>query len=110
MIVAGDQAFAQACNRSRLRIPRQALISRPRLIARLDDSRDATLCLVQAPAGYGKSSLLQQWSSYVALAGSRVAWLSLDETDREPVLFVRRLLRSLEEAGHPADPRLTQLL
>ncbi len=110
MEAAAGWQLAHGVSRTKLRVARQPLMERPRLVGRLDDGRDARLFLLQAPAGYGKSSLLQQWSSYLALTGSTVAWLSLDASDREPALFARRLLRALEQAGVPPELRLSQLL
>ena len=102
--------LASVYSRTKVRVPRQTLMDRPRLIERLEDIRDARLWLVQAPAGYGKSSLLQQWASRLTTSGAALAWLSLDASDREPALFVSHLLRALEEAGCPVEPRLFQLL
>jgi len=110
MTTALAQDVGLACSRSKVRIPRQTLMARPRLIARLDEQPHARLRLVQAPAGYGKTSLLQLWSSYLRSAGVSVAWMSLDESDREPVLFVRRLLQALEEAGWGPRPELRRML
>ena len=69
MTTALAQDVGLACSRSKVRIPRQTLMARPRLIARLDEQPHARLRLVQAPAGYGKTSLLQLWSSYLRSAG-----------------------------------------
>ena len=60
---------------------RPELISRPRLIERLNEGLDRRLTLVSAPAGFGKTTLLSEW---VAGAGRPVAWLSLDEGDNDP--------------------------
>jgi ATP/maltotriose-dependent transcriptional regulator MalT len=37
------------------------LVQRPRLLARLEES-SATIVLLHAPSGYGKSVLIEQWS------------------------------------------------
>ncbi|WP_404710460.1 LuxR C-terminal-related transcriptional regulator [Sphingomonas sp. MMS24-J13] len=102
--------LASAYSRTKVRVPLHSLMSRPRLMARLLDPRDARLWLVQAPAGYGKSSLMQQWATALADGGGDVAWLSLDASDREPELFASHLLRSLGEAGCPVEQRLYRLL
>jgi len=61
---------------TKLHLPRArpSLVSRPRLLTRLDDHHP--LILLSAPAGCGKTTLLAEW---VAQARPRVAWLSLDD-------------------------------
>ena len=67
---------------TKLYIPpaRPELVSRPRLIERLNAGLHRKLTLVSAPAGFGKTTLLSEW---VAGYGprTRVAWLSLNESD-----------------------------
>ena len=41
--------------------PRPGLVSRPRLIARLDEGLSRKLTLISAPAGFGKTTLLSEW-------------------------------------------------
>lgn len=60
------------------------LVNRPRLKQVLNQSIDHKLTVISAPAGYGKSTLLGEWSR----AGERpVAWLSLDANDNDPSRF-----------------------
>ncbi|MGH3129089.1 MAG: hypothetical protein ACRDPX_14300, partial [Gaiellaceae bacterium] len=51
---------------------RRRIIERPRLFALLDESKARVRTLV-APAGYGKSTLADQW---VARDGRRGAWFT----------------------------------
>jgi LuxR family transcriptional regulator, maltose regulon positive regulatory protein len=69
---------------SKLRPPalRDGLIPRAGLLSLLQASLQAKLCLVDAPAGFGKTTLLGQWR--MAAGGGRVAWVSLDEGDNDP--------------------------
>jgi hypothetical protein len=62
--------------------PQAELIHRPGLQARLRDGLEGKLCLLDAPAGFGKTTLLAQWAT-TAGAG-RVAWVSLDDGDNDP--------------------------
>jgi LuxR family maltose regulon positive regulatory protein len=50
------------------------------------------LTLVSAPAGSGKTTLVSEW-----LQGSKyqAAWLSLDESDNDPSLFLAYLIAAL---------------
>jgi LuxR family maltose regulon positive regulatory protein len=57
------------------------LLARPRLGGGEADFRDRQIVLVQAPAGYGKTSLLVQWRREHLARGGPVAWLRADERD-----------------------------
>lgn len=69
--------------------PAAALIERPALLSRLARVLECKLTLLSAPAGFGKTTMLQQW------LGERqhqadfppVAWVSLDEEDNDPLRF-----------------------
>jgi len=71
-VAAQENAYAGR-SRVRLRIPQQSLVERPRLIDLLLRHNHARLVLLQAPAGYGKTSLLQQWASECLASGDTVA-------------------------------------
>ncbi len=89
---------------AKLAVPRpsQRLISRPRLATLLDGALGARLVLLSAPAGFGKTSALVDW---LAASGTRCAWLSLDESDNDPVRFLRDLwAAAASAAGDGAGP------
>jgi LuxR family transcriptional regulator, maltose regulon positive regulatory protein len=77
--------------------PRAGLIPREGLQSLLQAGLGGKLCLLDAPAGYGKTTLLAQWS---ATAGAgRVAWVSLDEGHNDPTRFwisVAEAVRTVE--------------
>jgi LuxR family transcriptional regulator, maltose regulon positive regulatory protein len=80
---------------TKLYIPQvhDALVSRPRLTAKLDKGARTRLTLVCAPAGFGKTTLLGQW----LFQGDRaVAWLSLDDGDNDPIRFLSHVIASLQ--------------
>jgi LuxR family transcriptional regulator, maltose regulon positive regulatory protein len=72
---------------------RNDLISRARLLERLNAGLSGNVTLVCAPAGFGKTTLLAQW---IETIDRPTAWLSLDEHDNEPRVFVRSLTASLQ--------------
>jgi LuxR family maltose regulon positive regulatory protein len=85
---------------TKLHVPttRPGLVARPRLNRRLDRCLQHKLLLICAPAGFGKTTLLSQWSQQSARP---VAWVSLDTTDNDPMHFwsyVVAALDKLEEA------------
>ena len=82
---------------TKLRVPasRPDLVPRPRLTARLDEGLARGLILVCAPAGYGKTVLLADWTRR---SGHPVAWLSLDAGDNDPARFWRHAVAALDPA------------
>jgi LuxR family transcriptional regulator, maltose regulon positive regulatory protein len=79
--------------------PRSEQVIRPSLLELLGNSIDRKITLVSAPAGYGKTTLLAQWSHAVGDSLS-FAWVSLDEQDNDPT----RLWRHIVEALHLVAP------
>jgi LuxR family transcriptional regulator, maltose regulon positive regulatory protein len=86
--------------------PRAGLIPRDSLQTLLQAGLQSKLCLVGAPGGSGKTTLLKQF----AAAGGRVAWVSLDEGDNDPIrlwTYVVEALRTVEPSlGTAALPAL----
>jgi len=82
------------------RVPRN-VIARASLVAGESELRDRTLLLVQAPAGFGKTSLLAQWRREHLAQGAAVAWLSGQPQD-EPGRFIQALALAVRVgAGRP---------
>jgi LuxR family maltose regulon positive regulatory protein len=83
--------------RTKLYIPpvRPELVSRPRLIERLNAGLGRKLTLISAPAGYGKTTLVSEWIHTVG-AFRETAWLSLDEGDNDPKRFWTYLVAALQ--------------
>ncbi len=69
------------------------LVRRPRLIDLLDTAVESPLTLVVAPAGSGKTSLLRDWAGWTDLPH---AWLSVDESDRDPAQLWLSILAALD--------------
>jgi len=82
------------------RVPRHQL-ARPRLQADHERLRDCPVILVQAPSGYGKTSLLAQWRREHLAQGRVVAWLTAQPQDDVP-RFVQGLALAVRTgAGRP---------
>ena len=71
------------------------LLSRPRLVERLNQGAQRKLTLVSAPAGSGKSTLVAEW---VAASRRAAAWISLDPGDNNPALFWTYVVTALRTA------------
>src|SRR6266566_4305812 len=80
---------------TKLYIPRLRpnVVSRPRLLERLNEGLHRKLTLIAAPAGFGKTTLISAW---MAGCDRQVAWLSLDKGESDPTLFLTYLVAALQ--------------
>src|SRR5215472_17582866 len=76
--------------------PRDGWVERPALVGRLAQAR-AKLVLVDAPAGYGKTTLIAQWRGS-ATEGRPFAWVTLDADDNDPVSLWSHVVHALHRA------------
>lgn len=105
--------------------PSDDLISRPRLLERLNEGLAHKLTLISAPAGSGKTTLLSQWlqvrtaeeqgrkgaeenftpAPLPPCPPAQFAWVSLDKADNNPVRFWTYVIAALEtvQSGLGAD-------
>ncbi|MGR4869304.1 LuxR C-terminal-related transcriptional regulator [Variovorax sp. LARHSF232] len=82
------------------RVPRH-LVSRARLLTEEASIRGVAAILVQAPAGFGKTSLLAQWRLEHLARGAVVAWVSAQPQD-DPQRLAQSLALSVRRAsGRP---------
>lgn len=70
-------------------VPREAILQRVR------DS-DRSVVLVQAPAGFGKTTLMKQLRADAQARGEAVAWLALDEGDNDVARFLAGFAAAME--------------
>lgn len=73
-------------------VDREMLV-RTRAVERMDHVLAYPLTVINAPSGYGKSTLVAAWAGE---ASARVAWLLLDENDNDPTRFSTHLLAALD--------------
>lgn len=86
------------------RAPRHQLL-RPRLGLDAEQFRDRPVLVVQAPAGFGKTSLLGQWRREHLARGAAVAWISADDHE-DPQHFLHALTLAVRVGcGRPAFGR-----
>ena len=109
---------------AKLAVPsvRHGVVDRPRVRRALDAGREASLTLVAAPAGYGKTTAVRAWCASLDVA---LAWVTLDAGDNDPVLLWRYVatavdrvrpglgrgaLRRLGVAGSPVEAAVDELM
>ena len=82
---------------TKLHVPRPppGFVPRRRLVQALDEGLASGRVLVCAPAGFGKTALLADWTRG---AGRPVAWLGLDGGDSDPARFWRYVMAALDRA------------
>ena len=71
-------------------------VPRLRLAALREAAQRSRLVLVSAPAGYGKSTLVAQWSALDPRPGG---WVQLALGDNDPVVLLARIVAALEQTG-----------
>jgi LuxR family transcriptional regulator, maltose regulon positive regulatory protein len=81
--------------------PRPGIVVRTAVLQRLATAQ-VPVITVTAPPGYGKTALLAQWADRL---GPRVAWLSCDDADNDPVVLLSALAIALDRVG-PIDPAI----
>lgn len=89
---------------------RTHVVRRDRLIARLAAAQCPRVVLLNAGAGYGKTTLLAQWRQMLVGEGMAVAWLCAGPEDDTPRQFCASLADALRHAELPVAARLDRLL
>jgi LuxR family maltose regulon positive regulatory protein len=81
--------------KTKISIPRLPgeFVHRPRLTERIHQGVKAPLTLLTAPAGFGKTNLLIEWTKQTTLP---VAWLTVDNDDNDLGQFIRYVMGALQ--------------
>jgi len=69
------------------------MVSRPGLLELLRDENGPPIVTVVAPPGFGKTTLLAEWTESSGLA---VAWVSVDERDNDPKVLLTYVAAALD--------------
>ncbi|WP_419909010.1 LuxR C-terminal-related transcriptional regulator [Hoeflea sp.] len=97
-------------------------IDRPRLNERFKAGLHRRLTLVEAPLGYGKTTLMQSWCTYLSAEGYQVESISLDGLKADSATLVYRAVAKLADfetageangqsgAGDHSEPYDSQIL
>ena len=79
--------------RTKFVVPQLESVPRPRLVERLERAAQRKLAILTAPAGWGKTSLLAEWTRRTEMS---VVWVSFDASDREAIRFLRLIVEACE--------------
>jgi LuxR family maltose regulon positive regulatory protein len=94
--------------------PRPKAVLRPRLTDRLKEGlpHSQGVTLISAPAGFGKTSLVSEWVADCQRLELkvRVAWLSLEQEDSDPIRFLAYLVAALQTVAPQIGQEVVGLL
>src|SRR5215472_4782225 len=87
---------------TKLSVPpaRSNIVARPRLTQLMHVAIRGPLTLLVAPAGWGKTTLLQAWYAEADRGAWSLAWVSLDAGDNDPIRFWTYVITALNTL-HP---------
>ena len=88
----------------------RSLVVRDRLADVVRAAGRRRLILINAPSGYGKSTLAAQWRELLMREGVAVAWLTVDDDDNNAVWFLAHLLESIRTIRPALAASLAQVL
>lgn len=84
------------------------LVLRKHQLDRLKNHTAVRLIVVQAPAGFGKTTLLRQYCAWREAQGTTVAWLHLEAHYSDPSRFLRLLCEAVAAACPDCDIPLAE--
>lgn len=79
-------------------------VLRSTILTLLNQSKNYPLTLIEAPAGYGKTTAVSQW----AAQQNHLCWLSLDKMDNDPERFFQYFYAVIMRASGKTDLPLPQ--
>lgn len=82
-------------------IKTNSVVLRRRILALLRGYGDRKVVVIQAPAGFGKTTLLRQYCDLWVAEGGHVAWARMDARAADPSEFIRILVQAVESLVEP---------
>lgn len=78
---------------SKTTVPRSTAeaLERERLYELFQGNQSKRITIIQAPAGYGKTTLLSQWFNQT---NDKVTWISLNTSDNDPIRFWKYVIHT----------------
>jgi LuxR family maltose regulon positive regulatory protein len=73
-----------------------SLVARPAALAHCRESVEHPCAIVAAPAGFGKTTLLTMVAEAMRGDGWQVAWVTLEESEQDPIRFWQYALAALD--------------
>ncbi|MEZ4572169.1 MAG: hypothetical protein R2849_17985 [Thermomicrobiales bacterium] len=89
---------------------KHGLVHRQTLIDRLNEGAALKLTLLSAPAGFGKTTAMAEWIASARPDRHSIAWVSLDKTNNDPVLFWTYVITAIGRAKPDAGDLALRML
>ena len=83
------------------------IVHRTALSEKLNSGLSKKLILVSAPAGYGKTTLISDWSNQNKIP---TAWFSIDNADNDPAIFLNYVISGIKSIHQDFGQSALQLL
>jgi LuxR family transcriptional regulator, maltose regulon positive regulatory protein len=83
------------------------VVPRRKLVGRMLADDSASIVVLAAPAGYGKTNVMMQWAARQPLP---VVWLTADHADNDPLVLLAGIGAGLGWVNGPASTSLTRLV
>lgn len=80
---------------------------RTRLFPQLDGGAKRRLTVLSGAAGTGKSTVVAQWARQTS---HQTAWLTVEESDNDPALFLEHLVAALQRVAGPIGREVFNML
>src|ERR1700729_2880623 len=103
--VMGDTRMDSGLRGDKLRVPplSAGVLNRPRVTGLIERAAAHPVTVITAPAGAGKTLACAIWAQSAARS-SRVAWLTVDEGDRDPSRFWANVAAALADRSAALPP------
>src|ERR1700727_2520020 len=103
--VMGDTRMDSGLRGDKLRVPplSAGVLNRPRVTGLIERAAAHPVTVITGPAGAGKTLACAIWAQSAARS-SRVAWLTLDEGDRDPSRFWPNVAPALADGSAALPP------
>ena len=87
-----------------------ALLMRPHLVSRILDNRSKRLQLINAPAGFGKTTVLSECYHALRASGALACWMSVTCSDNLPSSFLSGFVQAISSADETVTADARELL
>ena len=107
----GDAGARAVLLATKLHVPAigAQLVHRAALLDALSEGRRRKVTLLSAPAGWGKTTVLAQWTQRAG-EDQPFGWLSVDSSDNDPVWFWMYVIAALQKVSPGVGVRALELL